>query len=330
MTKKELVNLLENSQFPHFFLLYGADDYQIESFAKEISSKFSEENVLSLYFEEYEFTTAKEHLEQASLFADFNLLHVKTDKKIPIKELRVLINLCKKNEQNAFIWEFHESDAKIANEVAREFENNFVRIFAPSNPSEAISLLARHAVKLGINATQSALYQLYALQNESLYLCASELNKLTAITDKIDETTINRLVFSLNGISFDAFFDKIINLQNIKDNFFDYTKDPNFNEILLVNSLYSAFFRLFKIQSYAKINSKFDIFSAIGYTPPPQIAKKLSSQAILFSTKDFLDIFQVLNSTEFDLKTKTGADKEIFLLSSILNIQNLIAKNRKH
>lgn len=330
MYKKDLQSLLSSPKFPNYFLLFGADEYQIEIFVKEILSKFSDANLLSLYFDEYEFSAAKGHLEAASLFAELNILHIKTNKKIPAKEIKILVNLCKNNASNVFIYELLEADAKIIFDIQKIFEPNFVRIFAPGSPNEAINILSYHAQKIGLNITQSALYKIYLLQNESLYLSSSELNKLSTITKNVDESLVDSLVFSLNGISFETFFSNIIALNNIKDDYFSYASDSNFNEIAFINLLYSAFFRLFKINAFVKINGRLDIKEAIGYAPPPTIAKNLQNQALNLSTELFGEIFMILNKVEYDLKTKTGLDTEAYLLSAILSLQNLIAKNRKY
>ncbi|OCR94603.1 DNA polymerase III subunit delta [Campylobacter fetus] len=329
MYKKEFQNLLNSNRLPNYFLLFGNEEYQVEIFAKEFISKFKKENLLSLYFDEYDFGIAKSHLMESSLFCDSSTLHIKTDKKIPAKELKYLIDLCKKNANNAFIYELHEGDMKTIFDTKKVFGENFVRFFAPNTPAEGVSLLMYHAEKLGLNIQTSALYQIYSLQNESLYLASSELNKLANLTKTINDDSVKKLVFSLNGVSFELFFNKLIALQNIKDDYFSYTNDSNFNEIALINSLYSSFFRLFKIQTYVKINGKFDIEKAIGYTPPPTILNQIKSQALSIKTELYMDIFMKLNSIEYVIKTKKDIDKECFLLSSILSIQNLIAKNSK-
>ncbi|ALV24837.1 DNA polymerase III, delta subunit [Campylobacter iguaniorum] len=329
MYKKELQNLLNLTTFPNFFLLFGNDSYQIEVFTKEVLAKFSDENLLSLYFDEYDFSVAKSHLSESSLFANTNLLHVKSDKKIPAKELKILIELCKKSKDNIFIFELHEGDTKLLFDTQKAFEQNFARFFAPSTPGEAVNLLSYHASKLGLSISDEALYQIYSLQNESLYLASSELNKIANLTKNVDNSMISKLVFSLNGVSFETFFNKIISVQNIKDDFFSYSNDSNFSEIMLVNSLYKAFLRLFKIQTYVKIYGKFDIKEAIGYTPPPNIANTLKNQALSMPIELYKDIFIKLNLIEYDLKTKKDLEKESFLLSCLLSIQNLISKNRK-
>ncbi|MCR8696879.1 hypothetical protein CSUIS19073_06530, partial [Campylobacter sp. RM19073] len=63
--------------------------------------------------------------------------------------------------------------------------------------------------------------------------------------------------------------------------------------------------------------------------PPPQILNKLQSQAISIKISQYSQIFKFLNEIEFDLKCKSNIDKECYLLSSLLNLQDILNKNSK-
>ena len=54
MYRKDLELNLANANLSNYFLLFGADEFQIELFGKEILSFYSIEdaNLLSLYFDE--------------------------------------------------------------------------------------------------------------------------------------------------------------------------------------------------------------------------------------------------------------------------------------
>lgn len=330
MYKKELASLLNAPNFSNYFLLYGADEYQIELYAGKILSRFAGGEILNLYFDEYDFDAAKTHLEQASLFSDSNVLHVKNDKKIPSKELAYLVSLCKKNPANAFIYELYGAEEKFMSETKKPFGTNFVRFFALENPSEAVPLLEEHAKNIGLSYTRAALYKLYELQNENLNLCAAELNKYAAFTNRVDESVVERYSKSFGALSFNLFFQNLVAQKSIKNDFFTMIKDSNFNEMKLINALYGEFFRLFKIDAYIRNNGRIDFKAALGYAPPPQVAPKLQTLAKSFNTEGYLAIFRLLNDLEYDLKTKTGLEKESFLLSNLLALQEIIAKNRKN
>ena len=183
---------------------------------------------------------------------------------------------------------------------------------------------------MNLNITKNALFELYRIHNENLYLAASELNKLASLNELINENIVRSLVFSLSSVSFDDFFDKFIALKDIRADFFSCADDGNFNEILFINSLYRAFFRLFKLHAGIKITGKFDIKETLGYTPPPNVANELKRQCLAVNLKAYKEIFTALNLAEFELKTNSALDKKTFMLSCVLGLQNLIGKNSKY
>lgn len=329
MYKKDFISLLASPNIPNFFLLYGAESYQVEFYANELLAKFNKENLLSLYFDDYNFNLAISHLSEPSLFASSNLLHIKSDKKIPAKDAKELINLCQNNKNNIFIFELHDGDEKSLSDIKKHFGPNFVRFFPPSNAYEINQILSNHAKILGLNIDNQSLLYIYNLQNENLYLAASELNKLASIGVRFSLDEIKQRVFALNGIGFDALFDKIIGKQSINNDYFDFINDNSFNEIALLNMLFKAFYRLYIIHSSIKTSGKFDPKTVLGYTPPPAVITKLQTQAIAIKTEQYAEIFKFLNEVEFDLKCKNGADKECYLLSALLNLQDILSKHSK-
>lgn len=331
MYRKELENLLQSPKFPNYFMLFGSEEFQIEEYGKEILKIYKPDanaEICTLYFDEYDFELAKSALCEQSLFSQNQILHIKTDKKIPKKELEIFINTCKKNENSHFLYEFYESDMKVATEPSKMFESNFVRFFAPSSPNEAVLLLAKKASNLGLDITNSALYQIYSIHNENLYLSASELEKLAMLNKKIDENIVKELVFSLTNISFDEFFAKLISQKDINEIFFDYFDDTN-SQIAFINQLYTALFRLFKLHCFVKIHGHFDIKAAIGYQPPANIAKILQNQALSMDLQTYKALFVHINEVEFELKSNPKLDITHFLLYSLLKFQKIIANNRK-
>ncbi|WP_086246554.1 DNA polymerase III subunit delta [Campylobacter vicugnae] len=329
MYKKDFISLLNSPNIPNFFLLYGAESYQVEFYTNELLSKYNKENLLSLYYDDYSFNLAISHLSEPSLFANSNLLHIKNDKKIPAKDAKELIAQCQNNPNNIFILELHEGDEKVLTDIKKQFGSNFVRFFPPSSASEVNQILSNHAKILGLNIDSQSLLYIYNLQNENLYLSASELNKLASIGVRFSLDEIKERVYALNGIGFDVLFDKIINKKNINSDYFEFINDSSFNEIALLNMLFRAFHRLYLIHSSIKTSGKFDPKTVLGYAPPPQIINKLQSQAITIKTEQYTQIFKFLNEIEFDLKCKNGIDKECYLLSALLNLQDILSKNSK-
>ena len=198
MYKKDFISLLNSPNIPNFFLLYGAESYQVEFYTNELLGKFDKENMLSLYFDDYSFNLAISHLSEPSLFANSNLLHIKNDKKIPAKDAKELITQCQNNPNNIFILELHEGDEKVLTDIKKQFGSNFVRFFPPSSASEVNQILSNHAKILGLNIDSQSLLYIYNLQNENLYLSASELNKLASIGVRFSLDEIKERVYALS------------------------------------------------------------------------------------------------------------------------------------
>ncbi|HEC1768974.1 TPA: hypothetical protein R1730_001214, partial [Campylobacter lari] len=184
MYKNQLQSLLNSNNFPNYFLLYGADNFQIELYTKFIKDKYSFDESLRFYFEEYDFKQAYDYLSSASLFSERKLLEIKTQKKIPSKELKQLLQLCQNSQDNYFLLEIYDESSK-QSEAEKIFANNFCRFYKVNSAKEGMELLALKAKELNINITQNALYALFYNFNENLYLAANELNKFSGLN--IDE-----------------------------------------------------------------------------------------------------------------------------------------------
>lgn len=318
MYRKELENLLSKPNFPHFFLLYGADNFQIELYAKFIKQKWKTDEILQLFFEEYDFARASDFLALSSLFSEKKLLEIKCGKKIPAKELKHLVALCA-NEENFLLVELYDEASK-QNELEKIFGTFFTRFFKPSNAKEGIELLAMKAKELHITLTQNALFSLFTSFDENLYLAAAELNKFQG--QSIDEKVIEKYCYGLNGANFESFFEKLLKKLDCKDEI-ERLLD-NVNEIAVLNLLYNNFYRLFKIALYAKIYGKVDFKELLGYIPPAQVGQTLSQQAFSIKIGQYKEIFTLLLQSEYELKTQNKLVKKEYLLSSLLKLLRIL------
>ncbi|EIK2209434.1 DNA polymerase III subunit delta [Campylobacter jejuni] len=319
MYRKELQILLSKDSIPNFFFLYGADNFQSELYAEFIKEKYKPDETLKLFFEEYNFTRASDFLSAGSLFSEKKLLEIKTSKKIPIKDLKILVELCKNNADNFFLLEFYDESSK-QSDIEKIFSPHFVRFFKANGAKEGVELLSIKAKQLRVEITQNALFTLFTSFDENLYLAASELNKFSGL--RVDEKTIEQYCYSLNTGSFESFFDKILKKQDFKSELEKIL--DNFNEIALINSLYNSFYRLFKIALYAKVNGKIDFKELLGYTPPPQVGQNLSSQAFSLKIEQYKEIFTLLLKSEYELKTNPKLVKKEFLISNLLKLARIL------
>lgn len=182
MYKKEFENLLKAKKTPKSLLLYGACTYQnhllCDAYLEQLATQVDEK--LTMYYDEYHFSSAKNFLSQSSLFGDRNILIVKTDKALPVKELDVLVELSAKNDSSYFVYQYFGEDKK-ATSMTKCFDTKqngvFVRLFK-ADFNEAINLLGQYAQKIGLRIDRYALQQLYMLHMEELSLCCNECDKL--------------------------------------------------------------------------------------------------------------------------------------------------------
>ncbi|RTJ55588.1 DNA polymerase III subunit delta [Campylobacter jejuni] len=319
MYRKELQTLLSKDSIPNFFFLYGADNFQSELYAEFIKEKYKPDETLKLFFEEYNFARASDFLNTGSLFSEKKLLEIKTSKKIPIKDLKILVELCKNNADNFFLLELYDENSK-QSDIEKIFSPHFVRFFKANGAKEGVELLSIKAKQLRVEITQNALFTLFTSFDENLYLAASELNKFSGL--RVDEKTIEQYCYSLNTGSFESFFDKILKKQDFKSELEKIL--DNFNEIALINSLHNAFYRLFKIALYVKVNGKIDFKELLGYTPPPQVGQNLSSQAFSLKIEQYKEIFTLLLKSEYELKTNPKLIKKEFLISNLLKLARIL------
>jgi len=316
MYRKDLQSLINQGFFKasqNFFALYGNDSFQSELYAELIKEQFGADELLRVYFEEYDYKLVSDYLGMGSLFSARKFLDLKVAKRPIKKELEALIALCKKNKDHFFLLSLYGEGAR-ENELEKCFENNFARFFKPSNLNEGLELLSLAAKRQNVRATNAALRLLYTSFDENLSLAASELAKFKDLS--IDEEEVQKYCFSLSTQSFDSFFDELLNarLKNLEKML------DNYNEIALLNALSASFYRLFKITLFAKVYGRVDLKEILGYAPPSQVTRKLQEQAFRLHLKQYESIFKLLMSAEYELKTNSKLYKKEFLSSILLEL----------
>lgn len=327
MYKRELDSLIGIKKVPNFILLRSDDEFLNRFYSKQILKLWNSTNIYNAFFDEYDFENLNAFLEP-SLFGDKNIIYIKANKFGATKEIKELIEKCKKNKNNFLLYEFIEDGNQINQSFINAFEGNFVRLFSPNKDAEALQILNQICLMSGVKPNNLALLEIYKIHNSNLSLSVAELEKFKNLGYELNLDNVKNHVFGLSEISFEELFDKIINLQDFRNEFYIYIQSGSYSENELVSYLYSSIFRIFSIHSYIKINGKFDLREILGYLPPKDIQEKLKNYALKFSTKQFKKMFICLNEIEFDLKTKNSIDKTHFMLSGLLEFQRVISKNK--
>ncbi len=328
MYKKELVNLLNKNDLPKSLMLYGVCSYQINHFGDIILNTWQsdKDNTLTFYFDAYDFSSAKQHLSQSSLFCDKNVAVIKTDKSLPKKELDSLVDICKKNDNSYLLLQYFTDDKKVktmANSFSKKKSADFVRFFK-LNTGEAVQMLNLEARALSLNIQPYALGHLLALHHEDVSLAKNELDKLSIKDGEITKQDIDELVFGLGEVNLEDFIVKIIEKQDIKNDFAALIESGQYEETYIINAIENYISTLFLFHAYIKVHGNFDPKAILGYPLPMHIAQKRANQSMRLKLETFNNILQTLINAEYAFKKSNVTDKSTYLLSVILKIQSFL------
>ncbi len=312
--------------FPKAVLFYGANEYMIDHYIDLYKTKLdAKESMLSLYFDEWNFEQAKSYLSQTSLFGGTNLLIVKSDKKIPKKELDQLILLANKNTDNYFLYGFDESKtpAKTLTSSFTEKKGGvWVRFFEP-NIRDGMSVLQQKAIQIGLDIDHYALQHLMLLLNNNLALCANELEKLAILGMKVTSKDIDRLVYSTAPLATEQLLIDLFNKKPITDTI---TKllDLGEDEFDLLRSTQYFINQVFVFHAYIKLHGHVDSAAILGYKLPKQIEDQKAQLALKVKSTSLLKIFEHLLEGELEMKKAPPTQREVLLYSMLIKIQSYL------
>jgi len=311
---------------PKAVLFYGENDYMvdhyIDSYIKKLDAK---ESMLSLYHDEWNFEQAKNFLSQTSLFGGTNLVVVKHEKKIPKKELDVLVELANKNPDNYFIYGYSGA-AKDARSMQAAFTDKkggvWVRFFEP-NIRDGIIVLQQKAQQIKLDIDHYALQHLMLVLNNNLALCANELDKLAILGTKITGKDIDRLVYSTAPLATEQLLIDLFNKKPITDTI---TKllDIGEDEASLLRSTQYFVNQIFLFHAYIKLNGHVDSAAILGYKLPKQIEEQKAQLALRVKSASLLKIFEHLLESELAIKKAPATQKEVLLYSMLIKLQGYL------
>jgi len=312
--------------FPKAVLLYGDNDYLIDLYTNTyIKNLNAKESMSTLYHDEWDFNVAKSFLSQTSLFGGTNLLVVKHGKKIPKKELELLIELANKNADNYFVYAYSGA-SKDAYSMQSSFTDKkggvWVRFFEP-NLRDSIPILQQKAQKIGLNIDHYALQHLMLILNNNLALCANELDKLAILDMQITSKDIDRLVYSTAPLATEQL---LIDLFNKKPIINSIRKVLEFgeDESSLIYSTQYFINQIFMFHIYTKLNGYVDSKEILGYRLPKQIEEQKAQLARRVSSIQFLKIFEHILESEIIIKKASATQREVLVYSMLIKLQSYL------
>jgi len=325
MYKREFDQRLASGNSPKSVMLYGDNDYYIDTAAERlIEMSGARESMLKLYYDEYDFASAKNYLGQSSLFGDVNLLYVKSDKKIPKKELTQLVDLAFRNENNFFIYAYTGSDFKtMTSAFAKKANAEHVRFFPP-NLGEAVAIVQQRAQQLGVRIDRYAVEHLLMALNLNLSMAVNELEKLAILEGPIGAKEIDEHIFSLAPMAMDTFLFSLFSKKPLTE-VIGQMHQLGEDEFALLRAIQYFVGQLFLYHSYIKLHGAPDAKAILGYNPPRQLVEQYARLAVKIPLPLFEKIFDILAEGELALKTAgSSSQKETLLLSILIKIKSFL------
>ncbi|MBD3824843.1 MAG: DNA polymerase III subunit delta [Epsilonproteobacteria bacterium] len=320
MYKNELDRHIQNKTLSNNFILFGESDFFIDRYTKSLSD-VSDASVIAFYHDEYDFTAAKAHLSNASLFGDRNVLIVKSEKKIPKKELETLIELCEKNSDNLFIYAYYGSDHKSYSNGVGKKSTMAVRFFHPKR-NEAIHFLMHEAKERRVQIDSHAITHLLEIHNQNISLASNELEKLSIFDREVTTKEINELVYGLAEVNIEEFMKKVLQKKDFKlelQNLLEHGEE----EIRLITALSGYITTLYLFNIYIREHGVANAKEILGYSPPQFIVDEKARESMRIKMIDYYKVLDLLTQSELQMKS-SGNDKESILLSTLIKIQKIL------
>lgn len=300
------------------YLFWGQNDYLVESYAIDTAMRIANgDEITKIYFEEYKFEESLNTLLQSSLFSNNNILLIKTNKKIPKKELDKLIEACNTNNASKVIFAcMGDKDFKpMQTSFTKKTNGVFVR-FYPLQDWEALKFLNVKSNELNLKIDNHALEFLYTMHQKDLGLSVSDLSKLAILSENITAKTISIHCFGLGSVDMESFLEKLLLGGNINKDLYNLLEE-GINEIQLLSKITGFIQTLFMINSYLKLHGDLNIVEIWGYPLPKQIASRQANIATKFKHNDFAYMLNYLQELELELKSGKISDINAYLQSKL-------------
>jgi len=321
MTRQDLDRHLQNRNAPRAMALFGESHFFIDRYLTALS-RIEGASVLSMYHDEYDFSTAKAHLSQGSLFGDQNLLIVKHEKKLPKSELDTFVELVGKNPDNTFIYCYVGDDVKSVDTAFKGTHAGSVRFYSPF-ANEARAILLQEAQRAGVQLDNQAAFHLLDLHNNDLSLACNELSKLSILGKPITMKEIDEHVYGLSEIKLDHFITQVIEKKEFLPSL-RHLLESGENEIQLLTAISGFLTQLYLFNISIKIHGIADSALVLGYKLPGFIEKERASLSIKITPNGYKKGINLLLDTELKMKSTGSPDQESLLLSALLKLQSVL------
>lgn len=321
MYKAEFDKHIQNNSLSNNFILFGESEFLIDHYTKVLSN-IEGATTLKYYHDEYDYSSAKAHLSQASLFGDRNVLIIKSDKKVPKKELETFIDYCEKNPENVFVYAYTGDDHTAYTKAFAKKSTMNVRFFHPKQ-GEAISIISKIAKSKNVEIDNYSISHLLSLHNSDISLAVNELEKFSVFDRAITTKDIDSLVYGLGEINIDELIKKLINKKEFKEDVKNMI-EHGIDEIRILTQITSFMTQLYMFNIYIRINGAPNSVDILGYNAPGFVIKEKAELSLKFKPQTYYKLHQLLLDSELKMKSAKGVDKSAILLSALIRFQTII------
>ena len=286
-------------------------------------SNIDDANILSYYHDEYDFNSAKAHLSQGSLFGDRNILIIKSEKKVPKKELDTLLGLCEKNSDNIFIYAYYGSDHKTYNnkKAFAKTKAMSVRFFHPKE-YEAQNIILNVAQEKNVKIDKYTISHLLKIHNGDVALAANEIEKFRVYDREITTKDVDTLVYGLAEINLDEFIQKLFTKKDYRDDLQSILEHGE-DEIRIVSAITAYITQLYMFNIYIRVNGAPNAIEILGYRAPNFVIEQKAAMALKVKPEVYFKLHELLLLNELKMKS-SHIDKSAILFSTLIKLQKLI------
>jgi len=319
MYKSELDKAIQNSAVSNSFVFFGESSFLIDMYTK-MMSRVDDANVLNYYYDEYDFNSAKAHLSQGSLFGDRNILVIKSEKKVPKKELDILLAYCEKNPDNIFIYAYYGSDHKTYNnkKAFAKQKTMSVRFFHPKE-YEAQNIVAQVAREKQVIIDKYTISHLLNIHNGDVALSCNEIDKFRVFDREITTKDVENLVYGLSEVNLDDFIKKLLTKKEFTDdlkNILEHGED----EIRVITAITAYLTQLYMFNIYIRVNGAPNALDILGYPAPKFVVDEKAALALKYKPNTYSKLHELLLESELKMKS-SNVDKNAILLSTLIRVQ---------
>lgn len=322
MYKNELDKAIQNKTVSNSFVFFGESIFLIDMYTS-MMTRVEDANILAYYHDEYDFNSAKAHLSQGSLFGDRNILIIKSEKKVPKKDLDILISYCQKKSDNIFVYAYYGSDHKTYNNKKTFGKNNTmsVRFFHPKE-HEAQNIVAQVADEKNVKIDKYTISYLLNIHNGDVALSCNEIEKFRVYDREIKTKDVEALVYGLSEVNLDDFIKKLLAKKDFTEdlkNILEHGED----EIRIVTAITAYITQLYMFNIYIRVNGAPNALDILGYPAPKFVVDEKAALSLKFKPNTYSKLHELLLKSELKMKS-SHVDKNAILLSSLIRVQKLL------